>query len=357
MEVLSALGTSSRKVVDVVEGLETVCKLLGNILTSPREPKYRRVRTSNARISELVGKEEFALLQAAGFEYSPDADGDDHYVLPEGAEESFSQSLATIQGLFDATKVALDVLRQKIDEAPPVFSAAEEVNPNVPPIMAALKAGSKAAESSKSNKRPRSDLQCNNQEVASALECGVLDHVQLRAVESAENEKRLRRTSDEAAVRSSCDWKDVFGRLGGLYLCDNGPLETWLGESEDNRILAFRLLHLQQDAVRWYGSGARSHCERWRDYVTTLCSKEDDGSLDKPLSFTLVLQDELGSLQDAIFDMPDTPGAAPSLFRTDSAACDNSAAMAEAQVDAECTIVETPTPARERDLVAVESLE
>ena len=60
----------------------TLSKLLGNVQAAPAEPKFRRLRTSNAKISMLLQTRGVrALLLGAGFV----EEGADFLVLPEAA--------------------------------------------------------------------------------------------------------------------------------------------------------------------------------------------------------------------------------------------------------------------------------
>lgn len=70
-------------------------KVLANIAANPDEPKYRRLRTSNAKISNMLATSgSRALLVGCGFVEESDA-----LVLPEGGVEAVAAGLSGLQGL------------------------------------------------------------------------------------------------------------------------------------------------------------------------------------------------------------------------------------------------------------------
>ena len=75
----------------------TITKLLGNVLASPDEPKFRKIRTSNAAFAAKVYSCKGApeLLALAGFDDAPESG---HLVLPAGAD------LAPLQHALDLLK-------------------------------------------------------------------------------------------------------------------------------------------------------------------------------------------------------------------------------------------------------------
>mmetsp|Transcript_18203 Transcript_18203/g.52713 ORF Transcript_18203/g.52713 Transcript_18203/m.52713 type:complete len:273 (+) Transcript_18203:36-854(+) len=75
----------------------TITKLLGNVLASPDEPKFRKIRTSNATFAAKVYSCKGApeLLALAGFDDAPESG---HLVLPAGAD------LAPLQHALDLLK-------------------------------------------------------------------------------------------------------------------------------------------------------------------------------------------------------------------------------------------------------------
>lgn len=59
-----------------------LCKILGNVLGDPSEPKFRKLRTSNAKIANLLATQGVrALLLGCGFEVQGE-----FLVLPESAD-------------------------------------------------------------------------------------------------------------------------------------------------------------------------------------------------------------------------------------------------------------------------------
>lgn len=65
---LEAVAASPLPPAQRREGLSTLSKLLRNLLNSPHEEKYRRIRTTNPAIAERLFPECFDLLKATGFE-------------------------------------------------------------------------------------------------------------------------------------------------------------------------------------------------------------------------------------------------------------------------------------------------
>eukprot|EP00439_Symbiodinium_sp_Y106_P057997 s223_g8.t1 len=65
---LEAVAASPLPPAQRREGLSTVSKLLRNLVSSPHEEKYRRIRTTNPAIAERLFPECFDLLKATGFE-------------------------------------------------------------------------------------------------------------------------------------------------------------------------------------------------------------------------------------------------------------------------------------------------
>lgn len=260
--------------------------LLGNIARQPLEPKFRRVRRSNARIASLVGREEEGILRAVGF-------CDDAAVAGEEASLVFCRDAATagLAEVLAAIEVVCAVLQDQ--------------------------ATSKAGEPS---------LRCHDVAVARALECALLDHFAARSAEQAEAEKRRRRSAEAEAVRSPQRWREALSALGGEWLCDGallhdgGVFELWLEQDAQNRSLAYDLLQLQSAAVRWYGLGAQRHCEEWWLRLFAVAEPLDTAPqqlarANTPLLFPDHFGEELCLLRETLFEFPERPGAMPALFR------------------------------------------
>mmetsp|Transcript_135490 Transcript_135490/g.377350 ORF Transcript_135490/g.377350 Transcript_135490/m.377350 type:complete len:360 (-) Transcript_135490:30-1109(-) len=304
MELLRALGESDRSVAEVITGLEVVRTLLTNIADSPGEDRYRRVRKGNMRIVPLLGREEEGLLRAAGFvdEGGGGGTGEAGYLVCQGSCAG-SGSAECLQGeaqepaappqlldVLNAVQAVLAPLQEKLAEAKNESEGADAL-PELPGL-----------------------LLCRDPPVARALDCALLDHVGQRSVEAAEAHKRRRRADEAAAVASPTGWRAVLGQLGGGFLCDGGPLEAWLDADVAHRRLAHDLVQLQEAAARWYGPGARQHCDAWRAGLLAHGADADAGAGGPPLLGTLI-SEELEALRQAIFEFPEREGAAPALFR------------------------------------------
>jgi len=86
---LEMLSEARQYEFDAVFGL--LCKVLGNIVASPAEPKFRKLRTTNEKIKGLLAtKGVRALLIGAGF-----VEEGEFLVVPEGADVAGVQAALT----------------------------------------------------------------------------------------------------------------------------------------------------------------------------------------------------------------------------------------------------------------------
>lgn len=313
MDVLQGLVLSERAVEEVLGGLDVVRSLLSNIAKKPGEAKFRRVRKGNARIKPLLGHAEEGLLRAAGF--CDDSDCEDALVCGV-ADHAAPQEVTEVLGLTDA---ACSALREQLQE----------------PSPAAASGGT---------------LRCRDAAVVQALECALLDHVGQRSAEQAEVEKRQRRAKETEAVHSPRRWRNALSSIGGDYLCDGGPLESWLDQDAQHRSLAHDLLQLQGASVRWYGYRAQLYCEDWRRRLRARAGAPAE-------TFAQALSEELNALREALFEFPDRPGALPTLFQQGISDCDDVAAGEEEGEDMvnsvnDCTLVQVLDKASSREVVA-----
>jgi len=278
MEILRSLACSERSVEEVVRGLEVVCTLLGNIADAPGEERYRRIRRGNSRIAPLLGREEEGLLRAAGFE-----DEEDRLVCLGGyggAQEELAAPSQLLE-LLGAARAASAALRLHV-----------------------LEESEGAA--------PLPGLLCRDPPVARSLDCALLDFVGQRSMEAAEAHKRRRKADEAEALASPERWREALDRAGGGFLCDGGRLEAWLQADPAHRLLAHDLVSLQESAARWYGLGAKQHCEAWRSQLLAEGGADAGAGGAQPGA---AMSDELRALREALFEFPEWEGAAPLLFR------------------------------------------
>lgn len=327
MEILRALGESERSVSEVVHGLEVVSTLLANIADSPSEDRFRRVRKGNARIAALLGREEEGLLRAAGFE-----DDEDDYLICLGGLDVAPEPAAPSQlsELLGAVRAASGALQAHLPEDNCATSEA------APAACAEL---------------GLPGLLCRDPPVARALDCALLDYVGQRSIEAAESHKRRRRADEAEALSSSERWREALDRAGGGFLRDGGPLEAWLDAAAAHRHLAHELVVLQEAAMRWYGPGARQHCESWRAGLLARNGVRADAGAGAALPGTAI-SGELQALREAIFEFPEWEGAAPALFRKAS-----SVAGDGADGSGDCTVTTVCRGGRDRGAAELVPLE
>jgi len=76
------------------QGLDTVRKLLSNLVRSPAEEKYRQIKKSNPAIQSRLFPQCFDLLRAAGFQ-----DSGDLLVYRSDPTEELHEVLALVESL------------------------------------------------------------------------------------------------------------------------------------------------------------------------------------------------------------------------------------------------------------------
>lgn len=123
-DAVEAVSSSGQPPERQREGLETVRKLLGNIMRAPLEAKFREVRKSNPALQRRLFPECFDLLLAAGFQ----ADGD--VLLFRGDPDATFEQVAL---LLDSLIVSLG------DGAPLASSSSREPAARPQPSSASIR--------------------------------------------------------------------------------------------------------------------------------------------------------------------------------------------------------------------------
>lgn len=340
MDILRGLIGSDRKVDEVLRGLDVVRTLLANIDREPEEPKWQRLRLGNSRIAALRGLEEEGLLRAAGFASEPAGEDGQAAAAEADAALVYRQSdashgsgadgnaagqassplqclrevLETIEVVCRALRAGADSVRGAGAAPTPGASGSGEAEAAAADCPAEAAAETPAAAATPPP-GDTADVVCNHPLVAQALEfhleCWQVDRAAQQSRESAEADKRRRRADEATAVRSADRWREALDRAGGAFLCDGGAVEAWLQRSADHRAAAHDLLELQAAAARWYGEGARSHCDRFRGELQASGATAADAGVD----LQRLVEAELSQMREALFAFPEAPGSAPRLFR------------------------------------------
>lgn len=282
MDVFRSMSFSERPIQEVIEGLDVVCTLLGNIVSNPVESKFRRIRRSNSRIAKILGREEEGLLRAAGF--SNDAAGEALECWGEEPGSECRAQLAKVQFVLKLAEIVKAIMREK-GEMPSALAAAPAV----------------FGRGQRENGR---GLLCHEAGIGQAIECALMDYVAVCSAQSAEDEKKLRRQREREAIESTSGWREALVLKDGDFLLDRGRIEAWLDSSATHRIAASDLLDLQAASVRWYGQAAQHRSDAWRKEFANSTILVAEG-----------VSAELQALREAMFEYPERPGAAPAIFR------------------------------------------
>lgn len=137
--------------------------------------------------------------------------------------------------------------------------------------------------------------------------------------EQARDESTRSNLSKERSARSSVAndisiFTEIDSDFSAKHIFSDSSLLPWLLETETNPILLFDYLILRRDSVKWYKNHAALYFEA--SEVELACLNHE--------KFSDWFSEKVERLRNALYDLPETAGSIPHLFRSMLSCASNS---------------------------------